>query len=99
RDRTVTGVQTCALPIFAGALVALSGQLWQSSMVLMADTTGLAMTTLSAWAVVRYARGHQFGWLAVATLAVVLALLSRWIYGLVRSEERRVGKECGAGVE
>jgi hypothetical protein len=67
----------------AGLLVALGGQLWQSSMVVMADTTGLAMATLAAWAVVRYSRGQALGWLLLASGAVVLALLSRWIYGLV----------------
>src|SRR5437899_6473919 len=38
------------MALLAGALVALCGQLWQSSIVLMADTTGLALATLSAWA-------------------------------------------------
>src|SRR5947209_18060956 len=71
------------LPLLAGALVALSGQLWQSSMVLMADTSGLAIALLAAWAVVRYGRERHVAWLLVATLAIVLALLSRWIYGLV----------------
>ncbi|HEY3058399.1 MAG TPA: hypothetical protein VGL99_05435, partial [Chloroflexota bacterium] len=58
-------------------------QLWQSSMVVMADTTGLAMATLAAFAVARYAHQRRLAWLLVATLAITLALLSRWIYGLV----------------
>jgi hypothetical protein len=71
------------LPLVAGLLVALSGQLWQSSLVVMADTTGLAMATLSAWAVARYARQQHLGWLLLAGMAIALATLSRWIYGLV----------------
>lgn len=71
------------LPLLAGLLVALGGQLWQSSMVVMADTTGLAMATLAAFAVARHTRGHRFGWLVVASAAMALAILSRWIYGLV----------------
>ncbi|HET6315014.1 MAG TPA: hypothetical protein VFG86_01050 [Chloroflexota bacterium] len=71
------------LPLVAGLLVALCGQLWQSSMVVMADTTGLAMATLAAWAVARYARRQHAGWLLLASLAIALAILSRWIYGLV----------------
>jgi hypothetical protein len=71
------------LPLVAGTLVALSGQLWQSSIVVMADTTGLAMATLSCWAVARYARRPHLGWLLLASLAIVVALLSRWIYALV----------------
>jgi 4-amino-4-deoxy-L-arabinose transferase-like glycosyltransferase len=71
------------LAILAGLLVALCGQLWQSSIVVMADTTGLALATLSAWALVRYKRTGRLGWLLVATAAVAYATLARWIYGLV----------------
>ncbi|HEY3059827.1 MAG TPA: glycosyltransferase family 39 protein, partial [Chloroflexota bacterium] len=71
------------LPLLVGGLVALTGQLWQSSMVVMADTTGLAMATLAAFAIARYAHQRRLAWLLVATLAITLALLSRWIYGLV----------------
>src|SRR5205085_6120857 len=44
------------LAVLAGALVALCGQLWQSSIVVMADTTGLALATCGAWSLARYAR-------------------------------------------
>ncbi len=71
------------LPLLAGGLTALTGQLWQSSMVVMADTTGLALATLSAFVIVRYAQRHGLPWLIAATLALTLAILSRWIYGLV----------------
>ena len=49
----------------------------------MADTTGLALATLSAWALVRYRRTGRLPWLLVASAAVAYATLARWIYGLV----------------
>ena len=71
------------LALLAGALVAVCGQLWQSSVVVMADTTGLALATLSAWAVTRYTRKRRLRWLLVGSAAVAYAMLARWIYGLV----------------
>ena len=49
----------------------------------MADTTGLALATLSAWALVRYGRTGRLRWLLIASAAVAYATLARWIYGLV----------------
>jgi hypothetical protein len=72
-----------ATPVLAGVLVALSGQLWQSSVVVMADTTGLALATLAALALVRYARSGRLGWLVLASGGIAYAMLARWIYGLV----------------
>ena len=71
------------LAVLAGTLVAVCGQLWQSSVVVMADTTGLALATLAALALVRYARSGRIGWLVAASAAVAYATLARWIYGLV----------------
>ena len=71
------------LALLAGALVALCGQLWQSSIVVMADTTGLALAPLAAWALARYARSGALAWLLVAAAAIAYATLARWIYGLV----------------
>ncbi len=71
------------LALLAGALVASCGQLWQSSIVVMADTTGLALATLSAWALARYVRKGRLSWLLVAAACVAYATLARWIYGLV----------------
>jgi hypothetical protein len=71
------------LALLAGALVAISGQLWQSSVVVMADTTGLALATFSAWALLRYARRNQLLWALAASAAIAYATLARWIYGLV----------------
>jgi hypothetical protein len=72
-----------ALPLLAGAIVAVSGQLWQSSVVVMADTTGLALATFSAWALVRFASGRHAAWLVAASAALAYATLARWIYGIV----------------
>jgi hypothetical protein len=77
----IPGAQRSAL--VAGLLVACTGQLWQSSAVVMADTTGLAAATLGAWALLRYGRLHRAGWLLLASAALAAALLARWIYGLV----------------
>jgi 4-amino-4-deoxy-L-arabinose transferase-like glycosyltransferase len=71
------------VPLLAGVLVALSGQLWQSSIVVMADTTGLALATLAALSLVRYARSGHLAWLVAASAAIAYAMLARWIYGLV----------------
>ena len=75
-----------ALPLLAGLLVALTGQLWQSSVVVMSDTTALAAVTLGAWALARYGRPDargSVGWLMLASGAVAYALLTRWAYALV----------------
>jgi hypothetical protein len=72
-----------AVPLLAGAIAALSGQLWQSSIVVMADTTGLALATFSALALLRYQRANHIGWLVAASGALAYATLARWIYGLV----------------
>jgi hypothetical protein len=69
--------------LLSGALVAVCGQLWQSSVVVMSDTTGLALATLSAVALVRYAKTGHALWLLLASAAIAYATLTRWIYGLV----------------
>jgi hypothetical protein len=71
------------LALTSAAICGLCGQLWQSSIVVMSDTTGLALATLGAWAVARYARRQQVRWLLLAALALAWATLARWIYGLV----------------
>lgn len=72
-----------ALALLAGAMVGVSGQLWQSSVVVMADTTGLALATFGAWALAQYARGGRGAWLVAAGAALACAALARWIYGVV----------------
>ncbi len=71
------------VPLMAGLLVALNGQLWQSSFVVMADTLGLAAGTLGMWALVRYGRVRRAGWLLLAAGSLAWAILTRWAYALV----------------
>jgi hypothetical protein len=71
------------VPLAAGLLVACTGQLWQSAVVVMADTTGLAAAVLGAWALARYARRGGGRWLVVAGVGFATAVLARWIYVLV----------------
>ncbi len=67
----------------AGLMTALTGQLWQSSAVVMSDSTGLAAATLGMWAVARYGRRARPAWLLLGVGALAWAVLTRWIYGLV----------------
>ena len=76
------------VPLLAGLLAALTGQLWQSSVVVMADTTGLAAATIGMWSVARYGRHDvtkpsSVGWLLLAAGAMAFATLTRWAYALV----------------
>lgn len=74
------------VPLLAGLLAGLAGQLWQSSVVVMSDTTGLAAATVGAWALARYGRRdaqRSGAWLMLAAGAVAYALLTRWAYALV----------------
>jgi hypothetical protein len=72
-----------AVALLAGATAAATAQLWQSSIVAMADTTGAAAAIAGAWAVCRYVAGHRRRWLALGAGALALAIVTRWIYGLV----------------
>lgn len=81
-------VTEVAVPLLAGLLAALTGQLWQSSMVVMADTTGLAAATMGMWALARYGRQgsdgrSSTGWLMLASGAMAFAILARWAFALV----------------
>lgn len=71
------------LMLLAGGLTAVSGQLWQSSAVIMSDTTGLALATVGVWASVAYGRRGTARWLLLAAAALGWATITRWIYGLV----------------
>ncbi len=69
-------------PLAAALLVGCMGQLRQSSVVVMADTLGLAAATLGVWALARYGRVGQVGWLWLAAAGMSLAVLTRWAYAL-----------------
>jgi 4-amino-4-deoxy-L-arabinose transferase-like glycosyltransferase len=83
RETSDQDTRALAVPLLAGLFVAFNGQLWQSSAVVMADTTGLAAATAGMWAVARYGRRDAPGWLILAVGALSAAVLTRWIYGLV----------------
>lgn len=71
----------------AGLLAAGVGQLWQSSVVVMADTTGLAAATVGMAALLRYGRPEEgplrARWLSLAAVCLAFAVLTRWAYALV----------------
>jgi 4-amino-4-deoxy-L-arabinose transferase-like glycosyltransferase len=66
------------VPFIAGLIAAFHGQLWQSSTIIMADTTGLAAATLSFLALARYGRLASLRWLLLAVGALAFAVLTRW---------------------
>src|SRR5437867_5062304 len=74
RDRTVTGVQTCALPILTQVLAFAAWLLFNRNEMRLGGTNGLT----------DYKTLLGFSLLSPAT--------QRGLY--IRSEERRVGKEC-----
>src|SRR5437773_9372683 len=80
RDRDVTGVQTCALPIFWNCVILLGG--WQISGITQFQTgnpCGIAVNNDYVGV------GPPDGSMDASTSGLPY-----------RSEERRVGKECGA---
>src|SRR2546430_10976030 len=80
RDLTVTGVQTCALPISAGE----SSNVFEHSLATIAETWRLDSAGLERAAeLVHHERRERFA----------LDVLSD-DHERLRSEERRVGKEC-----
>src|SRR5207248_7777206 len=81
RDRTVTGVQTCALPILILGLGESSG--WRFSASAGADSSDSGSYGFFA----RLLRGNG--------LIMTVSPLPNNLGG-ARSEERRVGKECRA---
>src|SRR5699024_11932742 len=82
RDRNVTGVQTCALPI---SEIAVSGAV--SSIVVESSSTwevSVSISTVSVEAVSSLVSVDATIWVSASSAWTVTA----------RSEERRVGKEC-----
>ncbi|MFN8514004.1 MAG: hypothetical protein U0841_15750 [Chloroflexia bacterium] len=64
-------------------MIACCGQLWQSAIVIMSDTTALALATAGVWALLRYSRHRHGGWPALAAGCLAWAILTRWAYALV----------------
>lgn len=67
--------------LVAGLVAAVSGQLLQSSIVLMADAAATMWATFSALALLRYAKERRLRWWLAAALSLMLAAFTRWIYG------------------
>src|SRR5207249_6309513 len=86
RDRNVTGVQTCALPIFGPKVkkILVVGPLAESTEVLFGNYNGIPSHAVS----VLEGMQKQFPG-AQVTYQPGTSFLSR-------SEERRVGKECSS---
>ncbi|MBI5929784.1 MAG: phospholipid carrier-dependent glycosyltransferase [Chloroflexi bacterium] len=68
-------------------ILIFSGQLLQSSVVVMADVPALFWATLSLWALGRYFRKsdhkQRHGWIALAAFALAMATITRWLYGVL----------------
>src|SRR5205823_7660779 len=89
RDKLVTGVQTCALPIYPGAPPAATGAARSPSRTraMRRPTTRASPSTTRVGST---SPGGRRAW-ALATTTAILPTGPR-------SEERRVGKECRGGV-
>src|SRR5207248_6686650 len=89
RDRTVTGVQTCALPISLG--------LAESDRLAVAEEREVADFDLVAGVARRLLGQPDAGDLRPAIGAARDAARVELMHVVERSEERRVGKECRVG--
>src|SRR5205823_10725259 len=85
RDKLVTGVQTCALPILP---ILPNGV----RMSLAARLTNVFSGPDEVFEAIAKGPPSTGNWLAPALLSCVLGIVSTMV---IRSEERRVGKECG----
>jgi 4-amino-4-deoxy-L-arabinose transferase-like glycosyltransferase len=81
-----TQYATCSTTIgavVAGLLTAVAAQLALYSLVAMSDAVGLFWATLSAWLLLRYLTRWQMGWLVGTAVTLALAIMTRWVYGLL----------------
>src|SRR5207245_3679653 len=92
RDATVTGVQTCALPILAGLEDAADEVLAMARACLSSPALARALAADELWREVPYTLRVPTGY-ATGRMDVVIREGDRLA---VRSEERRVGGGCGA---
>jgi 4-amino-4-deoxy-L-arabinose transferase-like glycosyltransferase len=83
RSPGMDGRARLGVPLLAGVVIALAGQLWQSSAVAMPDTLAALAATLGAGAVCRYARSPRAIWLVAGAAAIAFAIDTRWIDSLV----------------
>src|SRR5207248_7521363 len=97
RDRTVTGVQTCALPIFANSV--LYATVTTDASCGAVNSEHDSFTPLGGMVpLINIMLGEiVFGGVGAGLYGMfVFIVLAVFIAGL-RSEERRVGKECRGG--
>src|SRR5207248_7146226 len=92
RDRTVTGVQTCALPISVQALPELQRTQDKSPRALRARRGEGWYTEMGTYAITAFTTEN-----ATTPPADLVAFFHTMEESLSRSEERRVGKECRSG--
>lgn len=84
RKLTPSNTHTSLLPVSAGLLASLSGQLLQSSISIMADAPALFWATLSAYALIHFDQTRQAEWLPISAASLALAIITRWIFaGLI----------------
>jgi 4-amino-4-deoxy-L-arabinose transferase-like glycosyltransferase len=69
--------------VAAGLIAAVSGQLVQSSIVLMSDASALFWATFSLWSLLRFARLRHARWLFVAGVCLAIATVTRWAMGVL----------------
>ena len=67
----------------AGLVIATSGQLMQSSIVVMSDAPALFWATFSLWALLRFTRLRRARWLIAAVASLALATITRWLMGIL----------------
>src|SRR5207302_5546480 len=97
RDFHVTGVQTCALPISSWALE-VGDEVALELLRQVASAAEPAIHNHGGRIVKRVGDGHMAVFAdAQAAVAAALDIQERLARVSVRSEERRVGKECSGG--
>jgi Dolichyl-phosphate-mannose-protein mannosyltransferase len=64
--------------LVAGAIVAMSGQMVQSSIVVMADAPALMWAALGAWLLIRHRRTNDTCSLIISAAATAFAVVTRW---------------------
>ncbi len=75
--------ESSAGALLAGLVAAVSGQLFQSSILIMADAASVCWATLSAILLARYSSTLRARYLFLASLALAWAIITRWVWGIV----------------
>lgn len=90
--------------LIAGSAAACTGQLWQSSVVVMSDTVALAAASFGLLLLLYFgddtrqrSQSSRLGLLALATVLISLAVLTRWSYGVMAIPCAAYVIVCGLG--